>query len=182
MDPGETAGPRPWLAVGREITALLDRIEEDDFDGLVRAFGNIDRRWFFSGQGRSGLAAQMSAMRFMHIGRKVHFVGEATAPPIRAGDGLLIVSGSGETPTSIGFARIAKSEGAEVFAITRAPPNTLSRIADGLLRIPVAETEQFGGSLFEQVCLIVLDSVILEFARRQAGAHESMRNRHTNLQ
>ncbi len=50
----------------------------------------------------------MAAMRFMHMGREAHVVGEATAPSIRAGDGLVIVSGSGETAVSVNFARIAK--------------------------------------------------------------------------
>ena len=92
----------------------------------------------------------MAAMRFMHIGRAVHFVGEVTAPSIRKGDGLLIVSGSGETPVSVGFARIAKAEGAEVVHLTHKPASTMAGIADVVLPVPVETTAQFGGSLFEQ--------------------------------
>ncbi|MBV8795115.1 MAG: SIS domain-containing protein, partial [Hyphomicrobiales bacterium] len=81
---------------------------------FVEVFRDERRRWFFSGQGRSGLVAEMAAMRFMHMGRFAHFVGEATAPSIRAGDGLVLVSGSGNTPVAIHFARIAKDEGAQI--------------------------------------------------------------------
>lgn len=182
MDTREIARSRPWLAVGQEIAGLLERIDFEAFARLVHAFDDPARRWFFSGQGRSGLAAQMAAMRFMHIGRAVHFVGEVSAPSIRKGDALLIVSGSGETPTSVGFARIAKAEGAEVVLLTHKPKGTLAAIADVVLHVPVEKTEQFGGSLFEQSCLILLDGVVLSLARQMPDAHATMLHRHTNLQ
>lgn len=182
MDPRQAAQSRPWLAVGQEITDLLARIDAEAFGKVVQAFADKDRRWFFSGQGRSGLAAQMAAMRFMHIGRAVHFVGEVSAPSIRRGDTLLIISGSGETPVSVGFARIAKAEGAQVVTLTHKPNGTLAGIADIVLPVPVETTEQFGGSLFEQSCLLLLDSVILSLARAMPDAHRLMLHRHTNLQ
>ncbi|WP_368904594.1 SIS domain-containing protein [Taklimakanibacter lacteus] len=168
--------------MGQEITSLLARIDAEAFAGVVAAFADKDRRWFFSGQGRSGLAAQMAAMRFMHMGRMVHFVGEVSAPSIRRGDALLIISGSGETPVSVGFARIARAEGAQVVTLTHKPKGTLAGIADIVLPVPVETTEQFGGSLFEQSCLLLLDSVILSLARDMPDAHQLMLHRHTNLQ
>src|SRR5262245_27942403 len=182
MDPRKTAQSRPWLAVGREITDLLDRIDADAFQRLVQVFDDRQQRWFFAGQGRSGLAAAMAAMRFMHLGRSVHFVGEVSAPSIRKGDGLLVISGSGETPVSVGFARIARAEGAQVVTLTHKPKGTLAGIADIVLPVPVATTEQFGGSLFEQSCLVLLDSVVLSLARDMPDAHKLMLHRHTNLQ
>ena len=182
MDPREIAQSRPWLAVGQEIEELLGRIDADAFAGLVQAFDDPGQRWFFSGQGRSGLAAQMAAMRFMHLGRTVHFVGEVSAPSIRKGDALLIISGSGETSVSTGFARIAKAEGAKVVTLTHKPAGTLAGIADVVLHVPVETTTQFGGSLFEQCCIILLDSVVLGLTRQMPDAHKLMLHRHTNLQ
>ena len=182
MDPRETARARPWLAVGQEIAGVLDRIDADAFARLVAAFDDPGRRWFFSGQGRSGLSAQMAAMRFMHLGHTVHCVGEVSAPSIRKGNALLIISGSGETPISVNFARLAKSEGAYVVTLTYKPEGTLASIADLVLPVPIEATAQFGGSLFEQSCLILLDSVVLALVARLPGAHETMLYRHTNLQ
>lgn len=182
MDSRQIAQSRPWLAVGQEIADLLSRVDASAFASVVEAFGDPGQRWFFSGQGRSGLAAQMAAMRFMHIGRSVHFVGEVSAPSIRKGDALLVISGSGETPVSVGFARIAKAEDARVVTLTHKPKGTLAGIADVVLPVPVGETEQFGGSLFEQSCLVLLDSVILGLARQMPDAHKVMLHRHTNLQ
>jgi 6-phospho-3-hexuloisomerase len=182
VDTEKTETSRPWMAMGQEIAALLERIDAKSFFRLVQAFEDDGRRWFFSGQGRSGLVAEMAAMRFMHLGRAAHVAGEATAPSIRQGDGLVIVSGSGETSTSVNFARIAKGENAEVVLVTHNAESTLADLADAALVVPVDKTEQFGGSLFEQVSLILLDAVITELARGVPDAYRHMHYRHANLQ
>jgi 6-phospho-3-hexuloisomerase len=182
MDEGPVTPSRPWLAIGHEIAGVLKRVDPLAFERLVDRFREPSRRWFFSGQGRSGLAAQMAAMRFMHMGRSAHFVGEPTAPSIRAGDGLALVSGSGETPVSIHFARIAKTEGAEIVLITREPKSPLATLADLVFPVSVRGSDQFGGSLFEQASLIVLDAVVLEITASARDAHQQMLHRHTNLQ
>jgi 6-phospho-3-hexuloisomerase len=182
MDKEPVAPSRPWLAVGREITEVLERLDAHAFERAADCFRDPSQRWFFSGQGRSGLVATMAAMRFMHMGRAAHCVGEATAPSIRAGDGLTLISGSGETPVGIHFARIAKAEGARILLITRSPESALASLADVVLAAPIAATRQFGGSLFEQTSLILLDAIVLELAGSLPDAHKRMLHRHTNLQ
>ena len=48
--------------------------------------------------------------------------------------------------------------------------------------MPTAATRQFGGSLFEQSALLLLDAVILDVTARDPEAHAAMHARHTNLQ
>jgi 6-phospho-3-hexuloisomerase len=182
MDQGPIAQSRPWLAVGREIAETLERVDAGAFERFVDAFRDEKRRWFFSGQGRSGMVAEMAAMRFMHMGRPAHFVGEATAPSIRTGDGLLLVSGSGNTAVAIHFARIAKDEGAEIALITREPDSALAKLAATVLYVPIEATAQFGGSRFEQTSLVLLDAIVLDLMRAVPDPHRLMLNRHTNLQ
>ena len=182
MDAGAAAQSRAWLALGQEIIEVLGKVDPEAFFRVVRAFDDCKRRWFFSGQGRSGLAASMAAMRAMHLGRIVHVVGEASAPSIRAGDGLLMISGSGETPVSVAFARIAKAERAVLIVVTRQPESVLANLADEVLHVPVTRSAQFGGSLFEQCSLILLDAVIFELGRHVPDANTRMAHRHTNLQ
>jgi 6-phospho-3-hexuloisomerase len=182
MDQGAIAQSGAWLAVGREIAETLERVDANAFGRFVDVFRDEKRRWFFSGQGRSGMVAEMAAMRFMHMGRPAHFVGEATAPSIRTGDGLLLVSGSGNTPVTLHFARIAKDEGAEIALITREPDGALAKFAATVLHIPIEATAQFGGSRFEQTSLILLDAVVLDLMRAVPDPHRLMLNRHTNLQ
>jgi 6-phospho-3-hexuloisomerase len=182
MDQKPIAQPGAWLAVGREIAETLERVDARAFQHFVEVFRNETQRWFFSGQGRSGLVAEMAAMRFMHIDRSAHFVGEATAPSIRAGDGLCLVSGSGNTPVTVHFARIAKDEGAKIALITREPGSALAQLADSLIHVPIEATQQFGGSLFEQTSLVLLDAIVLELMQTVPDPHRMMLSRHTNLQ
>jgi 6-phospho-3-hexuloisomerase len=182
MDQGPIAQSGAWLAVGREVAETLERVDARAFQRVVDVFRDERRRWFFSGQGRSGLVAQMAAMRFMHMGRPAHFVGEPTAPSVRLGDGLCLVSGSGKTPVTLHFARIAKEEGAQIALITRDPNSALAQLADCVLHAPVETTRQFGGSLFEQTSLILLDAIVLELMQAAPDPHRIMLSRHTNLQ
>jgi 6-phospho-3-hexuloisomerase len=182
MDQGPIAQSGAWLAVGREIARTLECVDPLAFRRFVDLFRDERPRWFFSGQGRSGLVAEMAAMRFMHLGRHAHCVGEATAPSIRAADGLCLVSGSGNTPVTLHFARIAKDEGAAIALITREPDSALAQLADFVLHVPIEATRQFGGSLFEQTSLILLDAIVLELTRAVPDPHRMMLSRHTNLQ
>jgi len=182
MDPRTTDQSRPWLAVGRELTELLDRVDPDQFDAFAREAEAADRRWFFTGQGRSGLSAQMAAMRFMHLGRESHVLGEATAPSVRRDDRLIVVSGSGRTPVSVSFARIAKAEGARVLLVTYSPDSPLAELADVTLVAPVDGSVQLMGNIFEQSALVLLDAVAMHVAALDPQARGAMALRHTNMQ
>jgi 6-phospho-3-hexuloisomerase len=173
---------RPWSIVEREIADILARVEVPAYEGLLQAFANRAQRWFFSGQGRSGLIAQMMAMRLMQAGYDTHVVGEVSAPAVRAGDGFFLVCGSGQTPVSLSFATIAKAEGAKLVVITHKPKSKLAEMADVLLSIPMEKSVQFGGSVFEQASLILLDSLIFQLTAQNSDAHAAMWRQHTNMQ
>lgn len=163
-----------------EVSRALAAVE--GYAPLRELFDDPDRRWFFSGQGRSGLVAQMAAMRFMHLGRRVHVIGEATAPSVRGSDGLLLISGSGRTPVSRSFARIAREEGAAVGVVTAHGSSPLAELADATTVVGAVDTVQFGGSLFEQSALLLLDALVLDLTAATPTAHADMAHRHTNLQ
>ena len=181
MDPAAAPRTRPWLAVGAEVADLLARIDPREFETLVEEFRDPERRWFFSGQGRSGLVAAMVAMRFMHLGRTTHVHGEATAPAIRKGDGILLISGSGETPITLHIAAVARREGARVVAVTHEPQSAIARDAATTLTLAARPSTQFGGSLFEQAALIVLDAVVYALADASPAVYRRMAYAHTNL-
>jgi 6-phospho-3-hexuloisomerase len=168
--------------VQREIAATLGKIDATGFAALREAFGHRDRRWFVSGQGRSRLVAGMAAMRLMHLGVDVHLTGEVTAPSIGDGDWLLMLSASGETPVSLHVARRAADAGAGLLAITTRDDSTLAAMADIVVAVPASGSAQFGGSLFEQSALILLDALVIDLTRDDPDAHRLMRLRHTNLE
>lgn len=170
------------MRVRDELVRALDGVDPAAVTALADRLRDPSPRLFFSGQGRSGLVAQMAAMRFMHLGREAHVVGEATAPSVRSGDVLVLVSGSGRTPVAVGFAEIARSEGATVLLVTHQEDSPLRDLAAASLVVSQDGTEQFGGSLFEQAALVLLDAVVMELMTTVPDALEVMAHRHTNLQ
>src|SRR5262245_2990904 len=74
-------------------------------DAVVLLLGA--ERILAAGAGRSRLALAMGAMRLMHLGLPIHVAGEVTAPPVGAGQVLLVASGSGETQGIVHAAEVA---------------------------------------------------------------------------
>ncbi len=165
-----------------ELNETFSLLKPLDFQTFVDVFKDANLPWFFSGQGRSGLVAQMAAMRFMHAGFQSYFVGEPTTPAIAKNGCLLIISGSGETSVSLSFARIAKQVGAKLMLLTKTPQSSLAEMADFTFILPSVKSHQFSGSLFEQSVLILMDSVILQLKEQSQNAYNEMAQRHTNFQ
>jgi 6-phospho-3-hexuloisomerase len=147
-------------------------------------------RVFIVGAGRSGLALQMTAMRFMHLGLNVHVVGEVTAPAIQEGDLLLAASGSGTTGSIVRTAQIAVSAGAQVAAITATPGSPLAILANATIVIPAAgeldrsgaASAQYAGSLFEQTVVILGDALFHALWQRSGASADDLWPRHANLE
>jgi 6-phospho-3-hexuloisomerase len=101
-----TGGTSPWHVVRNEVCAVLSTVVDDQMIAAAALFGDRTRRWFCSGQGRSGLVARMAAMRLMHVGFDAHAVGEATAPSVAKGDGLvMILTMTADDPRAYAFMR-----------------------------------------------------------------------------
>lgn len=164
-----------------ELRAALTAVDMKQMHNIIDVLESTDV-WFCGGQGRSGLVAKMTATRLMHLGREVHVIGETTTPAIAAGDGALIVSASGRTETSVAHARAAKDLHAVVAVVTSSMDSPLAAIGDVAVIVPTAASQQFGGSLFEQATLILLDTVILALEGNFNQARAAMHARHANLE
>jgi 6-phospho-3-hexuloisomerase len=168
-------------AIAAEVARVLASIDQTRIDAARELIVSTTGAITTTGQGRSGYVATMTAMRFMHLGLRAHAASEATAPALAAGDLLLVVSGSGATPVSLGFARVARSVGARVLVVTREPASPLAGLADLVVEIPATGSTQPGGSLFEQTALLALDAVVRDIAQTIPDAAALLRARHTNL-
>jgi 6-phospho-3-hexuloisomerase len=148
------------------------------------------RRVFFVGAGRSRLALEMAAMRMMHLGLTVYVAGEVVTPAIERGDLLVVASGSGTTAGPVRAARVAKELGVEILAITTAPASELGTLASAILTIPAAVKHgdrgatsiQYGGTLFEQTVLMLMDTLFQEMWHRRGQSAEELWKRHANLE
>lgn len=164
--------------------------------GQLEQFANeiaAANRIFAAGSGRSGLAMRAFAMRLMHLGKDVHMLGDVTTPRARAGDLLLIGSGSGETKSLVAAAEKAKSCGMRVALNTIDKTSTLAKLADVIIVLPGAspkvqnDTEKTAslqpmGSSFEQLSLLVYDAVILALMQKLGKTDGDMFARHSNME
>jgi DNA-binding MurR/RpiR family transcriptional regulator len=85
-------------------------------------------------------------------------------------------------PVTLHLARLAHGFGARLIAITARADSTLANLADAVVDVSTGDTSQFGGTLFEQSALLLLDAMIYELAAGTPQAYATLKARHTNLQ
>jgi len=157
----------------KQICALAKRIEQYD-------------RVFVCGTGRTGLMLKAFAMRLMQMGGCPYVIGETITPAIQPGDLLLAASASGTTGIVCDHVRYAVEHGIDTAVITGCTDSPLTAMTPPDLLICAGHKNQESGvqpmgSLFEQMLLIALDSVILELVEK-TGDSNAMRTRHANLE
>ena len=172
-----------------ENTWLLKQLKQEQVDTFIQEIIQANSI-FIIAAGRSGFSMRSAAMRLMHIGYTVYFVGETTTPAIRPGDLLIAASGSGTTTTIVKAAEKAIAAGATVLAISTTENSPLAAVASHLVHVAAAEKQdhnstrsaQFAGSLFEQFLLLFNDAVFQTLWQSKQESAEDMWERHANLE
>ncbi|MFI3180378.1 MAG: 6-phospho-3-hexuloisomerase [Methylococcales bacterium] len=169
-----------------KITGILEATEES-YDEKLTAMLDEAGRIFIAGAGRSKLVGNFFAMRLVHGGYNVNVVGEIVTPSIKAGDLLIIISGSGETEQLVAFTKNAKKIGAKIMLISAQSKSTIGDMADGLFQI--GKSDLYGkvvgmpmGTVFELSTLVFLESTISYIIHEKGIPEEIMRLRHANLE
>jgi 6-phospho-3-hexuloisomerase len=173
-----------------EIQTVLAKIEDKEISELVNQIISANKIVSI-GAGRVGLSAKAFAMRLGHLGKKAFFLGDSTVPGIKKGDLLIVASGSGETQTIFDLVEIAKKNGATIALITGNPMSRMGKIADTIVNIPApSKIKSVEGlvsiqpmtTLNEQCLFIFFDAVVLRLMELTGETHETMWNRHSNLE
>ena len=173
----------------KENTSLAEKIKLQQLFPLVYAIQEA-KTIFVAASGRSGFAMRSAAMRLMHLGLNIYFVGETTTPAIKAGDLLIVASGSGTTSSIVKAAEKSLSVGAKVVALTANNESILAKLASHVVLVPAAEKQdhskkisaQYAGSLFEQFLLLLLDAVFQSLWKLSAKPVEELWQKHANLE
>ena len=173
----------------KENFNLASKMDYSQIPALITEINNANRI-FIIAAGRSGFSMRSTAMRLMHLGLQVFFVGDTTTPAISKGDLLLAASGSGTTSTIVRAAEKSVSAGATVVAISTNASSPLSALAKHVIIIPAAEKEdhggnlsiQYAGSLFEQFLLLLLDAVFQSLWKIDGTPAEELWKRHANME
>jgi 6-phospho-3-hexuloisomerase len=180
------------------VRGIVNEIDSEAVDEMLKRISAAERV-FVIGAGRSGLVGRGFAMRLMHCGKRVHVIGEVTTPPLKKGDVMVIISGSGETVYITEAARVAKEKGVYVISITSNKNSSLGKLADLVIVVKgrtkvdlrkdwvtrqiMGERQPLGplGTLFEASAMVFLDGAIAEVMERCRVKEERMKERHADI-
>lgn len=176
---------------------ILDEISEAlrdlDYDVLWKMVAEIHgaNRIFFHSIGRPETGLKNFAMYLKHFGYRTHIVGDATCPAIKPGDVFFVVSGTGETTTSLNMVKKVKEIGEiKVLCATAAKESSIGDLADLTVRfdcpLPGVEStvssEQPIGSLFDQCVIYGLDWALRACMQERLGRKDGAGPLHSNLE
>jgi 6-phospho 3-hexuloisomerase len=173
--------------IQRKIKDILNNVSRDEIDKVKKLFFSSNRIFVY-GAGRSGLLAKAFAIRLVHLGFQTFVIGETITAPVKKGDLVIIVSGSGETIPAVMTAEIAHNLDANVVSITAKKKSKIARYADVTLFISAScdelDRKKFAplGTLFEASVWILLDGFIAELLVSKNETEETMRSRHATLE
>lgn len=174
-----------------EIVAHLSDAKRDfdhaKMDLLVKTLLSA-RRVFVYGAGRSGLVGRMFTQRLMHLGLNSYFVGETLTPALDSNDMLVVISGSGQTISTLALTRAADKIGAKIVVLTAYPQSPLASEADLVVHIKgktkLTEYESYAPftTLFDVTCLIYLDSLASEIMGHLKLTDEHIKDKHATVE
>ena len=197
-----------WLMAASEeiLSGARKAMNEVDLEKVEKFVQLIldskNKKIFVVGQGRSGFVGRAFALRLMNMGLTVYFLGETITPAAGKDDLVIAISGSGTTKITLIASTTAKEVGAQVVAVTSYPGSPLGDLAD--LAMPIggrtkvawpkeedylvrqirgeSETLSPLGSIFENNCMIFLDSMVVELMHRLGKTEDEMRKLHATLE
>lgn len=183
-----------WRSILGEIGELMAQLRPAEVEHAYQIITRAPRVFAFA-TGRSGFVLRTFVMRLNHLGQPAFFVGDASCPPVDKGDLFLVVSGSGSTSTTLGAAMEAARHGAEVLAMVGSRVSPLGQLASAVVELPAphkrgvavatataTSSRQTAGSLFEQACFLLLESLINRRFVDQGGDKVDALARHANVE
>ncbi len=197
-----------WLKAAADeivecIKLSIEQLDMKEVEQLVHLLlKSKDKKIFTVGMGRSGFVARAFALRLMNLGFNVYFLGETITPAAEKGDLLIAISGTGSTKMVLTASTAAQEIGAKAIAITSFPQSPLGKLADLVVTIKgrtkaglpkeedylarqiIGEREPLTplGSIFENNCMVFLDSLIVELMHRLGSTEADMKKRHATIE
>jgi 6-phospho 3-hexuloisomerase len=168
--------------IGDRVTAALERVDPTLIDRAVRILTTAPQTFVY-GAGRSGIVGRAFAMRLVQAGLRAFVIGESVTPIVGRGDAVFILSGQGESYSSIQTANIVRREGAELIVLTGRATSKLAHTASLLIPLEFPEEPDRPrlaplGTLFESASLRLTDALIAELATQRGESEATMRRRH----
>jgi 6-phospho-3-hexuloisomerase len=168
--------------IGDRVTSALERVDPALIARAVEILSKAPQTFVY-GAGRSGIVGRAFAMRLVQTGLRAFVIGESVTPIVRRGDAVFILSGQGESYSSIQTANIVRREGAELIVLTGGATSKLAHTASLLITLEFPNEPERPrlaplGTLFESASLRLTDALIAELVSARGESEASMRARH----
>jgi 6-phospho-3-hexuloisomerase len=185
------------------IKSSIKALDMEQVERLIKlTLEAKEKKIFTVGMGSSGYVARAFALRLMNLGFNVYFLGETITSAAGKGDLLIAISGTGITKMVLTASTAAKEIGSNVVAITSFPESALGRLADLVVTVKgrtkagmpvekdylarqiIGEREPLTplGSIFENNCMVFLDSLVVELMHRMGRTEADLKRRHATIE
>lgn len=171
-------------------TTTINKNDVVDLIGLILQVRNLKNRVFIYGAGRSGFVGRCFAQRLMHLGIDSCFISDAVTHRYTQNDLLIMISGSGETPSSVAITQKAKEIGGKIAFFTTNITSTIGKLSDCIIRIEGKSKDKAISektlapytSLFDISSLSVLDSIGAILMNILGVSEEDIDKRHASIE
>ena len=181
------------LEIAEKIQENENSINDDDVIKLINLILKIkeeNKMVFVYGAGRSGFIGRCFAQRLMHIGIKSCFVSDAVTYKYTENDLLILISGSGQTTSSIAIAQKAREIGGKIVLLTGNVNSTIGNVSDCIIQIQGKSKDKAISqqtlapytSLFDISTLSVLDSIGGTLMKLMGVSEEDIDKRHASIE
>lgn len=157
---------------------------------LILYMHDENNKVFIYGAGRSGFIGRCFAQRLMHLGIRSCFISDAVTYQYEETDLLVLISGSGETTSTVAIAKKAKEIGGKIILLSNNPKSTIGKISDYIIDIKgkskdVALSQKTLApytSLFDISTLAVLDSIGGVLMKKLGVTEADIDKRHASIE
>lgn len=168
-----------------DVQREMEDLKNDDLDlvanDIVEACEKgLKHNLYIHGAGRSGFIGKSFVMRLVQLGLKAYFIGESATPYLSKDDILILISGSGQTNTTLHIIEVAHRIGLRIIMVTVSHENKLPGVdilaaVGGKSKINAKETETLPlASYFEINSLLFLESIIAKLMERNRQLKKNM--------
>jgi len=179
--------------IANQIRKNTNNINKNDFVHLIDLIlqvNNLKNKVFIYGAGRSGFVGRCFAQRLMHLGIDSCFISDAITHRYTQNDLLIMISGSGETPSSVAITQKAKEIGGKIAFFTTNITSTIGNLSDCIVRIEGKSKDKAISektlapytSLFDISTLSVLDSIGATLMNILGVSEEDIDKRHATIE
>ncbi|MFX0001283.1 MAG: SIS domain-containing protein [Candidatus Hodarchaeota archaeon] len=149
-----------------------------------------NNRIFIYGAGRSGFIGRCFAQRLMHLGIKSCFVSDTITYQYTSKDLLILVSGSGETTSTVAIGKKAREIGGKIVSLSNNPESTICTLSDYVIEVKgkskdIAISQKTLApytSLFDISALAVLDSIGSVLMKKLGVTEKDINKQHASIE